>query len=174
MNKQPELTDKTRRGIIDAFWKLLMNREKLSVISVSRAAGVNRSTFYQYFTDMEDLREKAEMQVLEDVKKKISQVFPKGFPVSLKAFAKTYAGIMEDEGERLTALRKAAAHRWNVAQTEQYVERRLATLQSAPPGRAADVHHQGRAPVFEQHGPGAAADPGRGGGRQNGAGGDGG
>lgn len=101
MNKQPELTDKTRRGIIDAFWKLLMNREKLSVISVSRAAGVNRSTFYQYFTDMEDLREKAEMQVLEDVKKKISQVFPKGFPVSLKAFAKTYAGIMEDEGERL-------------------------------------------------------------------------
>ena len=29
------------------------------------------------------------------------RVFPKGFPVSLKAFAKTYAGIMEDEGERL-------------------------------------------------------------------------
>ena len=40
---------------------------------------------------------------------------------------------LEDEGERLTALRKAAEHRWNVAQTEQYVERRLAALQSAPP-----------------------------------------
>ena len=47
MNKQPELTDKTRRGIIDAYWTLLMNREKLSVISVSKASGVNRSTFYQ-------------------------------------------------------------------------------------------------------------------------------
>ena len=40
---------------------------------------------------------------------------------------------LEDEGERLTALRKAAEHRWNVAQTEQYVERRLAALQAVPP-----------------------------------------
>ena len=101
MNKQPELTDKTRRGIIDAFWKLLMNREKLSVISVSKTAGVNRSTFYQYFMDMNDLRDQAEKQMLEDVKKKISQVFPGGFPMSLKEFAKRYAGILEDEGEKL-------------------------------------------------------------------------
>lgn len=101
MNKQPELTEKTRRGIIDSYWKLLMNREKLSVISVSGAAGVNRSTFYQYFMDMEDLKDRAEMQMLEDVKKKISQVFPGGFPMSLKEFAKRYAGILEDEGEKL-------------------------------------------------------------------------
>ena len=40
---------------------------------------------------------------------------------------------LEDEGERLTALRQAATKHWNVAQTEQYVERRLAALQTAPP-----------------------------------------
>ena len=40
---------------------------------------------------------------------------------------------LEDEGERLTALRQAAAKHWNVAQTEQYVERRLVALQTAPP-----------------------------------------
>ena len=40
---------------------------------------------------------------------------------------------LEDEGERLTALRRAAAERWNVAQTERYVERRLTALQSTPP-----------------------------------------
>ncbi len=101
MNKQPELTEKTRRGIIDTYWKLLVDREKLSVISVSKAAGVNRSTFYQYFMDMEDLRDQAEKQMLEDVKKKISQLFPGGFPMSLKEFAKRYAGILEDEGEKL-------------------------------------------------------------------------
>ena len=101
MNRQPELTEKTRRAITDAYWKLLMNREKLSVISISKSSGVNRSTFYQYFIDMEDLRDKAEMQMLEDVKKKISQVFPQGFPMSLKDFAKIYAGILEDEGEKL-------------------------------------------------------------------------
>ena len=37
---------------------------------------------------------------------------------------------LEDEGERLTALRQAAAKHWNVAQN---VERRLAALQTAPP-----------------------------------------
>ena len=41
--------------------------------------------------------------------------------------------LLVDEGERLTALRQAAAKHWNVAQTEQYVERRLAALQTAPP-----------------------------------------
>ena len=40
---------------------------------------------------------------------------------------------LEDEGERLTALRRAISKHWNVAQTEQYVERRLAALQSTPP-----------------------------------------
>ena len=101
MNKQPELTERTRRCIIDAYWKLLIEKEKLSVISVSRAAAVNRSTFYQYFLDMDDLREQAETQMLEDVKNKISEVFPQGFPVSLKAFAIQYAAILEDEGEKL-------------------------------------------------------------------------
>lgn len=79
---------------------------------------------------------------------------------------------LEDEGERLTALRQAAAKHWNVAQTEQYVERRLAALQTGAARRTADVHHQGRAIVFEQCGPGAAADSGRRCGRPDGAGGD--
>lgn len=101
MKKQPEVTERTRRCIIDTYWKLLMDQQKLSVISVSAAAAVNRSTFYEYFLDMEDLREKAEIQLLEDVKKKISEVFPFGFPMSLKAFAVQYAEILEDEGEKL-------------------------------------------------------------------------
>lgn len=101
MNKQPEVTERTRRSIIDTYWKLLMNKEKLSVISVSASAKVNRSTFYEYFLDMDDLREKAETQMLEDVKEKISEVFPLGFPMSLKDFAIQYASILEDEGEKL-------------------------------------------------------------------------
>ena len=40
---------------------------------------------------------------------------------------------LEDESERLTAIRHIADHQLNVAQTEQYVERRLAELQSTPP-----------------------------------------
>lgn len=101
MNKQPQLTERTRRGIIDAYWKLLMDKEKLSVISVSGLAGVNRSTFYQYFIDMDDLREQAEDQVLKDVKERVGRVFSEGFPMSLKDFAAQYAAVLEDVGERL-------------------------------------------------------------------------
>lgn len=43
---------------------------------------------------------------------------------------------LEDEEERLTAARRAAERGWNVAQTEQYVERRVQALQAeAPAGR---------------------------------------
>lgn len=40
---------------------------------------------------------------------------------------------IEDESERLAALRYIADHQLNVAQTEQYIERRLAALQATPP-----------------------------------------
>ena len=42
---------------------------------------------------------------------------------------------LEDEEERLAALRYMAEHHLNVAQSEQYIERRLAILQSTPPQR---------------------------------------
>ena len=43
---------------------------------------------------------------------------------------------LEDEGERMAALRRAAEKHWNVARTEQYVERRLSELQApSPAGR---------------------------------------
>lgn len=40
---------------------------------------------------------------------------------------------LEDEEERLAAVRRAADRHWNVAQTEQYIERRLRELQAASP-----------------------------------------
>ena len=40
---------------------------------------------------------------------------------------------LEDEGERLKALRYILAHGLNVAQAEQYIDRRLAKLQTTPP-----------------------------------------
>lgn len=40
---------------------------------------------------------------------------------------------LEDEEERLAAARRAGEKGWTVAQTEQYIERRLEALQSKPP-----------------------------------------
>ena len=42
---------------------------------------------------------------------------------------------LEDEEERLAAARYMAEHHLNVAQAEQYIERRLTAIQSTPPQR---------------------------------------
>ena len=42
---------------------------------------------------------------------------------------------LEDEAERLAALRRIIEKHWTVAQAEQYVERRLQCLQTTPPRR---------------------------------------
>ena len=42
---------------------------------------------------------------------------------------------LEAEEERLAALRQIAEKGWNVAQTEQYIDRRLEQLQSTPPAK---------------------------------------
>lgn len=44
---------------------------------------------------------------------------------------------LDGEEEQLLAVRQAAAHGWNVAHTEQYVEERLAALAATPPRRRA-------------------------------------
>ena len=62
---------------------------------------------------------------------------------------------LEDEEERLSAVRHLADRQLNVAQAEQYIEHRLAVL-----------HPQRRAAVSQQSGPGAQTYPG--GGRERG------
>ena len=42
---------------------------------------------------------------------------------------------LEEEEERLRALREIVKHGWNVARTEQYIDRRLAAIQGAGSGR---------------------------------------
>ena len=42
---------------------------------------------------------------------------------------------LEEESERVAAVKHIAKHHLNVAQAEQYIERRLDALQSAPGGR---------------------------------------
>ena len=120
MNKHPEMREKTRRGIIDAFWRMTASPEKATVISVSKAAGVNRSTFYQYFCDIYELEEKARLQALIDVKEKLMQAFPQGFPNSLVDFAKIYAQVLEDEGERFFYILSSAPDKGLMKQLEDF------------------------------------------------------
>lgn len=75
MKKQPEITDKTRQMFIDAFCILYSQKplDKISVQEIARKAGYNRSTFYQYFLDMNDLLLTIETEMMEYIVERRSQ-----------------------------------------------------------------------------------------------------
>ena len=54
MKKQPQVRERTREKMFDAFFKEYKENtlRGVTVGAVSRRANVNRSTFYEYFTDI--------------------------------------------------------------------------------------------------------------------------
>lgn len=66
MNKQPEITDATRQRILDAFWRLFkdMPPEKITAGKLSQAAGIHRSSFYRYFSDVYEVFEVFQAELL--------------------------------------------------------------------------------------------------------------
>lgn len=69
MKRKPEITAQTRQNLMDAFWELYCTEkiEKISVREIVGKAGYNRSTFYEYFTDVYDVLEQIEDSVLPDL-----------------------------------------------------------------------------------------------------------
>jgi AcrR family transcriptional regulator len=69
MNKQPEMTDKTRQTFINVFCDLYCQKpiEKISIKEIANNSGYNRSTFYQYFTDIYELLDCVEERVLKSI-----------------------------------------------------------------------------------------------------------
>jgi hypothetical protein len=66
MKKQPELTAQTKENLMEAFWQIYCEKhiEKVTVKEITAKAGYNRTTFYEYFTDVYDVLEQIENAVL--------------------------------------------------------------------------------------------------------------
>ena len=71
MNKQPEITEATRRSIMDAFWLLYqeMSVDRITVERLASEAHVHRSTFYRYFRDVYDVLEQIQDRELTELAK---------------------------------------------------------------------------------------------------------
>ncbi|NOU68734.1 TetR family transcriptional regulator [Paenibacillus sp. LMG 31461] len=74
MNKQPEITDKTRQTFINVFCDLYSQKpiEKISIQEIANQSGYNRSTFYQYFTDIYELLDCVEKGVLKSINEEMA------------------------------------------------------------------------------------------------------
>lgn len=69
--------EKTRNEIIKAFWSLFkeVGLEKITVKNISQRTNINRSTFYNYFFDINDLTTQVEDEIIENTKKDALRIF---------------------------------------------------------------------------------------------------
>lgn len=67
MKKQPHITEQTKQNLIKAFLFLNSTKEiqKITVNDICKLASYNRSTFYQYFSDIYALRNAIENDLLQ-------------------------------------------------------------------------------------------------------------
>jgi AcrR family transcriptional regulator len=66
MKKQPELTAQTKENLTEAFWQIYCEKriERITVKEITVKAGYNRSTFYEYFTDVYDVLDQIENSLM--------------------------------------------------------------------------------------------------------------
>ncbi len=95
MNKQPLITQQTRKNFISSFWELYKNEDfnKITVGNICKLANYNRTTFYRYFNDTNDLLSQLENDIINEIKLGIDK-YPlndKGLTLEgLKKFNKNY------------------------------------------------------------------------------------
>ncbi|MFK0522282.1 TetR/AcrR family transcriptional regulator [Paenibacillus illinoisensis] len=75
MKKQPQITERTRQTFVGVFCELYSQKpiEKISVQEIAKKSGYNRSTFYQYFTDIYELLDALENDILNDIKEELAK-----------------------------------------------------------------------------------------------------
>lgn len=93
MNKQPEITAATRQRIIDSFWNLYAENpiSRIRIKEIAAVSGMNRCTFYQYFTDIYDILHQEEERIISEiVKKRTIIVRSSDFAAMLPEIAEMY------------------------------------------------------------------------------------
>ena len=107
MHKQPEVTAQTRQKLLDAFWALYCEKgiQKISAREVAVNAGYNRATFYEYFSDVDDVLHQIEAPLLKAIEDPLTDV-PSSFGMTLDRFirllaqnAKYYAVLLGENGD---------------------------------------------------------------------------
>lgn len=100
-NKQPEVTAATRKRIVDAFWELYENRPlaQIAIKEVAARAGVHRVTFYEYFSNLEDLLDREEQTIIDAI-----LVHAPNTASNPQAALGTVRAVYSDHGDKICAL----------------------------------------------------------------------
>jgi AcrR family transcriptional regulator len=103
MKKQPEITAQTRENLIQAFWSLYRQKkiEHITIKNITTRAGYNRSTFYEYFVDINDVLNQFEDTLLEYMKEQILDSLEGGLNDDI---IQKLADVYESKGDYLGIL----------------------------------------------------------------------
>ena len=107
MRKQPEVTERTRAALRDAFWELYAGRpaeggrpaepglpvDRISVRQITERAGYNRATFYLYYHDVYDLLAQVEDRIIEDVREVVEGRLMRGDELDFSQHMGFIAGL---------------------------------------------------------------------------------
>ncbi len=103
MKKKPEITSLTREKLIDSFWELYCQKkiEKISIKEITNNAGYYRSTFYEYFSDIYDVLDQLETDLILYLKENIHSSLDTSLNEDI---IKRLANMYESKGEYLSVL----------------------------------------------------------------------
>lgn len=98
MKKQPEVTDATRKIILNAFWTVYQQKpiDQITVKDISDMAHVHRSTFYRYFSDVYDLLNQFEQQILDKIKITLERAHNTQEVTDLLSHAGVTVGVLKE------------------------------------------------------------------------------
>ena len=103
MKKQPEITEATRRSIMDAFWELYKesSMEKITVNAVGTKANIHRSTFYRYFVDINDVLNQVEEELLTRLREDVLMTFSEMVHSDMQAQMETISQLLKPHAEKI-------------------------------------------------------------------------
>lgn len=128
---------RTRRKLVDAFHAAVADADPaaMSVASLTRAAGVNRTSFYSHFASPEDLAIHALSDLLDVVGD--ADILMPAQEASRRALEDIVGFVHERRDSYARVLGPGAAPRLLMAVTEAFTERTVASLErigTRPPG----------------------------------------
>ena len=90
--KQSRVTERTRRNLVNAFFKLYKNGDvnKITVGEICKTADYERTTFYRYFSDTNEIINYLEDTIVEDIRASIKANLKSKALTNFKKFVDNY------------------------------------------------------------------------------------
>lgn len=105
MKKQPDITEATKRRILDAFWVLFRQKspEKITAAALSAEAGIHRSSFYRYFADIYQVLDVFQEELLIHMKTEIDAI-QASTDISLPTYTEKVSHLLTESADKMYRL----------------------------------------------------------------------